>query len=349
MLWTVSSVPVKTLRFRQISAQSLPCGSLEKREEEFLMKLEDYFQQRAHGLVAPILRRLMELVRDRYECEIHYRILEELSSSEKILLCSMDSKATTLKLEAKSLFPISIKGEIVGAAEILQSKELQDLSLKALRRVVSIVIESLHTMSNTAEVMSVLEKQFLPKISKASNVIPMMEYKKTEDITQPDPTIPNEWNVNFHGNTRFNIPCLIESKSMKDIHKMALEVHEHSQRFAFLYYNQLDFNIRTSASELHKLGNVSLFVPNITYLKDEEIFALINFLKSSRTKESPQIIAGSSILIKDILHTKLLPKELIGLLNVAFLRMENSFEIYKKQGLVEYFFDSFHNPHSNIY
>ncbi len=305
------------------------------------MKFDDYVQQKTIPSLTPVLNRLIEMVKTRYGCELNYKILDELNDKEKGLLCSLDSKAPALKVENKAFFPVMVKGDLVGAAEVLDCDEICDRSLRALKDIISLVIESLHVTANSLEVISVLEKQLTSTPKKHTNVISINKFKPLNGHTNT-----YRFNKSFNGTSTFNVPCLLESKSSDDLFKMAVEIHEHSRRFALLSFDQIDLKIRTNPAELKKLGNISLYIKDISKLSDSELFAVIGFLKSERTKEHPQIIGACPSEIKEVLGNKFVPKELVDLLNVAYLRMDKPFDIYKKEGLVEFFFQSLqdHRP-----
>ncbi|MCB0390282.1 MAG: hypothetical protein KDD58_03275 [Bdellovibrionales bacterium] len=307
------------------------------------MKFDEFKLQRGKIQIAPVLDRLMEMVNRRYGCELSYRVLDELADEDKKILCGLDPKGPALRQGSRALFPIAVKGDVMGMAEVSKSEQIHDRSLRAMQEVISMVIESLHLTANNLEIVQFLEKQLEQKPKSDSKVVSLVHYKTEQGIKTH-----YTWNKSFSGKTTFNVPCLIEAKNSLDIHKMSLEVHEHSRRYAFLFFNQLDKKVRLNPIEWHALGNISLFIPDISSIKDEELFSLTSFLKSSRTKESPQIIAGSLLPIKDIYKNQLIPKEVINLLSVAFLRLENSFEFYKNQGLIKFFFDSLHNNTSLV-
>ncbi|MCB0357380.1 MAG: hypothetical protein KDD40_10250 [Bdellovibrionales bacterium] len=290
--------------------------------------------------MSKVLDRLGQMIKDRYGCHISYKSLGDLSEQEKLQLCSLNTLSMVSKETSIVLFPVSVKGELVGAVEVDEANQLGARSLMALKDVVTMVLESLHLTANSIELINLLEQQLVEKKAPSdSNVISLNQYKQIQGMTSA--LLPKV----FKRRTTFNVPCLIEAKNRYDIHKMALEVHDFSRRMAFVFFNMLEENVRQSYKDWETLGNISLFIPDISLLKDEEIFNLINFLKGARTQDSPQIIAGSSLQIKDILDKELLPRELIQLLNVAYLRMDEPFATYKKQGLVEYFFDSFKSTH----
>lgn len=296
------------------------------------MKSEDFFGKHNLTSFTSVLNRLIEMVKYRYGCDLKYKSLGDLEVGEKNLICSLHPKAPALNLVGKHLFPLSLKGEVIGVAELECKTPFNEKTLQALRCVMDLVIESLHLTACSLEVIETFENhlQGHPTVSKIIS---------TRQGSQRD-TVNSPWLVNFNDPQVKHNPCLIEGANGDDIHKMAIELHEHFRRYAFLSFYQLSQEVRTHHQQLHLLNNTTLFVPNITALSDEELFTLINFLKSERTPQSPQLIVGSTTRIRDLLDKELIPRELIRSLQSSFVRMQCSFEAYKKQGLLKSFLES---------
>jgi hypothetical protein len=293
--------------------------------------------------VNPVINRLTDMIRKRYGCDLQYKPLEDLEAAEKSLLCSLNKDKHIIDESKRILFPVASNKEVLGMAIIENCDEFTERRIKALIDVVHLVVASVNETAGKHEVLQLLERQF-NKSPEPTKIIALNKFRNIQHQLNEKSRIRN----GFNGKSTFNIPCLIESVRPYDILKMALEVHDHSRRFAFIYFHHLEESVRTNAYELQKLGNISLYVPDITKLNDGELFALLNFLKGERTKNSPQIIAGSTVLIQSVVQHRLVPTEFVDLLKVAFLRMEDEFSVYKSRGLVEYFFDSFKGSQPTI-
>lgn len=280
-----------------------------------------------------VINRLVTMVNDRYGCELVYRDLQSIKEKEKASFCGIGSQSPIRVIQNRSIFPISVKGDLVGIGEVRDRERISDRSIHAIRDFLSIFIESLHLSQDSRLLLHALEKQFQMSSKSTSNVISLQNFKLEQGIGSP-----HVFDIAFDGNSSINIPFLIEAPTKEDAFKMALEVHGRSRRFAFLDFSQMDLRARTRLDELQKLGNISLFINELSLLKDEEIFCLTTYLKQKPSPQRPQIIAASSQKIKCLLEKQIVPRELIELLNVAFLRMTDSFYIYRKKGLIEYFF-----------
>jgi hypothetical protein len=133
--------------------------------------------------------------------------------------------------------------------------------------------------------------------------------------------------------------CLIESSNLSDIHKMAVELHEHSQRYAFMHYSDLDKETRLNLSELISLGSISLFIPNILLLSKEEQ-EVLRQLATVDTEDRRLMMSGASVTYSDLRTEPSIDVEFLLLLSRAYIKLTRPFSEYKDQGLIHYFLDS---------
>ena len=85
---------------------------------------------------------------------------------------------------------------------------------------------------------------------------------------------------------------MIEASDSREIHKLAFEIHSRGQRRIFLPYKDLDETTRFCFTSLLNLGQVTLFVPDILALVDEEqraLATLVDFYWDIR----PLIVVGT--------------------------------------------------------
>lgn len=135
------------------------------------------------------------------------------------------------------------------------------------------------------------------------------------------------------------LDCLIESKISDDIHKMAAELHESSQRLAFVELFSLESSVRQSLSKLIALGPITIFVPNILQLTSLEM-EIFRHLISQEDEHRPLLMVGSEVPYADLRANPLVDLEFLTLLARAYIKMTRPFSEYKDQGLIHYFLDS---------
>lgn len=135
------------------------------------------------------------------------------------------------------------------------------------------------------------------------------------------------------------LDCLIEGKSVDEIHRMATELHAQSQRLIFLDYRELSDAQRTSLTHLLSLGPIHLFVPAV-----HDLSALEQEMLRHMTREDsltrPLVMAGSILSYADLLSCKGIDAELVAHLARAYIKLTRPFSEYKQQGLIHYFLDT---------
>lgn len=133
--------------------------------------------------------------------------------------------------------------------------------------------------------------------------------------------------------------CLIEAKEVQEIHKMASELHEHSQRYAFIHLADLERETRLNLSELISLGSISLFIPDIMRLSVQEQ-EVLKQLASLPSEDRPLLMVGASTSYSELRTEPAIHLEFLLLLSRAYIKLTRPFSEYRDQGLIHYFLDS---------
>lgn len=135
------------------------------------------------------------------------------------------------------------------------------------------------------------------------------------------------------------LDCLIESRHVSEIHKMAIELHSQSFRYAFVEYRDLDRSQRMQLTELLKMGAISLFVRDILELSATEQ-KVLRSLAELDTIQRPLLMVGTTLTFADLRREPSIDVEFLALLSRAYLKLTRPFSEYKDQGLIHYFLDS---------
>ncbi len=135
------------------------------------------------------------------------------------------------------------------------------------------------------------------------------------------------------------LDCLIESRHISEIHKMAMELHSASRRYAFLEYRDLDSATRQSLPALLKLGAITLFVPSILDLTMGEQATLLSVVQQSSLNR-PLLMVGSTQAFSELRGEAGVNLDLLATLARAYIKLSRPFQEYKEQGLIHYFLDS---------
>jgi len=135
------------------------------------------------------------------------------------------------------------------------------------------------------------------------------------------------------------LDCLIESRYISEIHKMAMELHSHSRRYAFVEFRDLDNDARCSLPDLLALGAISLFVPDILALTAREQETLCQ-LMDVESLQRPLLMVGSLLPFSALRGEPGVNMDFLGKLSRAYIKLSKPFAEYKEQGLIHYFLDS---------
>lgn len=135
------------------------------------------------------------------------------------------------------------------------------------------------------------------------------------------------------------LDCLIESRHISEIHKMAMELHSASRRYAFLEYRDLDSQTRQSLPALLKLGAITLFVPSILDLTMGEQTTLLSVAQQNSLNR-PLLMVGSTQSFADLRGEPGVNSDLLATLSRAYIKLSRPFSEYKEQGLIHFFLDS---------
>lgn len=164
-----------------------------------------------------------------------------------------------------------------------------------------------------------------------TNVIPLRRGPFLERVPSPKPARDKRWML--------KLDCLIESQYISEIHKMALELHSHSNRYAFVEYRDLSHTCRASLTDLLDLGTISLFVPSVLDLRPREQAVLAELTKQ-RNLERPLLMVGATMPYSSLRGEPGVNQEFLMLLSRAYIKLTRPFTEYKEQGLIHYFLDS---------
>jgi hypothetical protein len=135
------------------------------------------------------------------------------------------------------------------------------------------------------------------------------------------------------------LDCLIESKYVSEIHKMAMELHSQSRRYAFIEFRDIDKKSRHSLPDLLAMGAISLFVPCILDLHLEEQ-KLLRELMEVESLQRPLLMVGSTLPYSQLRGESGVDMDFLNQLSRAYIKLTRPFTEYKEQGLIHYFLDS---------
>lgn len=295
---------------------------------------------RIENAFTPIMSRLLRLIESRYKCEFHYRSFPQdldQNESEKVIY-SLLSKNSSVTLDGNLLLPVRLHGQLWEYARFSAADNLSAKEINEIEDLVDLVLSSALITAATLDDLSRLENE-IHLSEYPSNVIRLSSFRRPQ---RPHPARLEDYeNLIPRPRKAFSIPCLIEAQSYTDIHKMAVEIHCLSGRQIFIHWDELSLESRHDTSLLDELTDATIFIPDVTSLDNEERITLIDWLSGPRTKESPQVIAGTVIPYAEIVAIEdEAQRVLMRRISVANLKMERDFQHYLDYGVIEFFYDS---------
>ncbi len=300
--------------------------------------------------VEKTVARLSGVVEKQFGCKLDYEPIDAIThdhgSSSETFYTDL-RKGEPVSAGDWVFFPVFVSGDLAGAARIPNRDEITHRTLSYLHSVIRMVIESRLTNSDHVELLQELEQNLREQTENKGAAAGIQSAVSAPTPIRPDNVVrfrdyqDNPFPLPKRPTTRpLNFSFLIESRSSEDIFKMALEIHSRSGRFAFLPFRDLSPAALDSADSFKSLGPLTVFVADITTLTFDQQRALVTFYTSARDKDGPQIVAGTLMTVSELKRTHKILPELWPYLSVGFLAMTQPFEIYKKENLLEFFYDS---------
>jgi hypothetical protein len=191
------------------------------------------------------------------------------------------------------------------------------------------ILEALEGLRRRQSDLSALENHLTQETP--PNVIPLRRKAPTPAPSRSAFRDERRWQL--------RMDCLIEANYLSEIHKMAFELHTHSQRYAFVDYRDLDASKRVVRDELCSMGLITIYVPDILELSVNEQQALYEMMKTE-ISERPLLMVGTIIPYAELRQVEALEKGFLTALSHAFIKLTRPFSEYKDQGLIHYFLDS---------
>jgi hypothetical protein len=276
---------------------------------------------------------LHRLAKEYYGLRLRLRVFPPQPDPTDRVTIGLLVKNRPLRLMDRALFPILIGPEVVAALEIVGIDRCASETFDRLRQTIDLVVATRVSSESELEAMQAVEARLLrEEAAETGNVFFLSDYRVRSVAVEP----PGPSRV---GRIAFNIPCLIRSASPEDIHRMAVEIHHLSQRYAFLFLSDLDPE-RLTPRSLLDLGPLNIFVPELRAIDKGVERVLEHYLLLHRQKTSPQIIAGTTLSRQSPLSAQALSPNLLRLLSVVELDLKEPFEHYKSAGIVNFFYDS---------
>lgn len=113
----------------------------------------------------------------------------------------------------------------------------------------------------------------------------------------------------------------LEAKTPSQIQKIAVDIHEVSERWAYLRFQDVKDQI-LSVQNLMELGSLTLFIDDILNISDFHREILISYLQHAHSGQEPLILIGSATSFQDLLSNDMLHPDLVKILEAHRLEVD---------------------------
>ncbi|MCB0350243.1 MAG: hypothetical protein KDD38_03610 [Bdellovibrionales bacterium] len=275
---------------------------------------------------SPTIKRLTTLIERRYNCDFKYQPLAELNINSSEALKLSLSEGLPVTAGDWVFFPVFLGESLAGAGCISNRDNLTDRDLKYLNQVIRLVLEASLKHIDEIHTLSDLEDHVDSRVR--NNVVALRPFQKNLfPLPENDVT------------SALNFPFLIESQKAEDIYKMAIEIHSRTNRYAMLPLEDINPAALAKPEDLRSLGHITIFVQDIYALSREQQTQILKYYHSPRGKECPQFITGTLSPIGTLKDNPKIVSELVPLLNIGYLCMSKSFAEYKRENVLDFFYD----------
>lgn len=214
-------------------------------------------------------------------------------------------------------------------AHLLKNTSLSGENRAEVEAAVNALLQAGESRNVEREAMRRLEsKMILMHGESVSNVIP---FRRLGLARPPEMgALPQKrWTLRFD--------CLIEARYISEIHKMAIELHSQSRRYAFIEFRDLENKTRTHLPDLLSMGAITLFVPNFLDLLAREQEALLELTRID-SMQRPLLMVGSTLPYADLRTEAGVNLDLLATLARAYIKLSKPVHEYRDQ--IHYFLDS---------
>lgn len=248
----------------------------------------------AEVLNSSSVQRLMGIIRSRYG-----KGLKVVSLVDTRNIDAMTSHSPSL-IEGDLRIPIIVNQQYFATAVVPEAEALSKEEQTALGVLVRMVLEpACYSLFLNWKMQNVEWDHNTER----DNVIPINQFSFIEEVeSEQAPIKILETGLVF-----------LESLSPFTINKIAFEIHDMSQRWAYLPFKQIQNNIK-NAADIKELGLITLYIEDVLQLTLADQKVISDFSKSVNLSQEPLVIIGSTTKIESLESHQMVGRDLLPLL-----------------------------------
>ena len=189
-------------------------------------------------------------------------------------------------------FPVNLQGSFAGLAVVKGWTGARPRQLVLLAELITSLLERGLAQEEKKDRLRVIEERLMLMSHTPSNVIPLKpaRFGKVLQVTETELPEPLELSP------LTSLPLLIETKKEFPLHRIAVEIHQMSNRWALVNLSDLPSDVLDSREGLKELGAVSLFIKDLEALSTHQQLKLAEYLATKPAGDMPHVIAGLTSL-----------------------------------------------------
>ncbi len=288
------------------------------------------------GTIEPTLSRLSNYIRTQYNCSFDFQEAESLRYELTARLNKIVNENAHVVEGNWVFFPIFIERQLKGVARISKPHNLDESVLENLQKIIQAVfegrLESIAALHNLDFLEENLKSALSAQEYNAKENAKILEISKFRKNDFPFPE--------KSANPPFNFPFFIEALDPEDIFKMAVEIHTRSERYAFVSIQDVNPDVFVKIESIQALGEMTVFIPDVAALTPQQQQQVACYYDGVRDKTGPQFIAGTTENFAKLKADPNMNTEFLSYLMIGYLRLRKPFRDYKRENILEFFFDS---------
>ena len=272
-------------------------------------------------VMVELISRMNRILSGLMSCTIEFQPAETLKAGDwnnhELELFRQRSDLRPLFIEGAGSrcfgFPVNVAGSFAGLAVVTNWTGSDNKQLILLAELITAILEHGINKQDRAERLRLIEER-LRLLDEPQNVIQLRGGPRRPG------QFPSLGDIELNDELRSappspltSLPLLIQVDPGFPLDRIAIEVHQQTQRWAMIGVEDLPADIFHSREGLRELGAITLFIRDLTTLSTEQQLRLAEYLTTSPGGEMPHVIAGINESVESLIESKKVLPHLIEL------------------------------------
>lgn len=269
--------------------------------------------------------KVSKIAEQKYGCSVEFVYLDAQNSDNKnyneiFETIQRNVGAQFVIAQGAFLVPVYVDGEIFGSIVVKDGMNVDPLNFEDMHVFLDATLKDFIVKKEKLRRIKIEES--LLKASMSSNVIPLFKNNFDEvvlSLSQKHMSMPGAVPEN---DVTWKAALFLTGGDYSQTRAIANEIHSLLDRNAFVPYSVLEMNSPNFSENLPSLGRISIFIPEILDLAQNEVTEIFNFIKKHSHKDHPFFIISSQKSFEEISKDALLDPAFIEALKKFHLEFQ---------------------------